>query len=95
MTIRSIGALLCGAALTIVSTGACAQGTIWNPAPQFDIGLERNARDPAKGLTAGRTTTVKSSKSNTSDRMGGGGGAKGARDRNNVGGNESGQQSRQ
>jgi hypothetical protein len=58
-----IGALLCGASLIVGFSAADAQ--TGNP-----VGVGGN--------NAAGVTTVKSSKSNTSDRMGGGGGGKGA-----------------
>jgi hypothetical protein len=88
MTYRVTGALLgalgflCASAdLAAAQQGRVAAGVV---APVWNN----------QAMTKAKSTTVKSSKSNTSDRMGGGGGAKGASTRNNVGGNESGQQSR-
>ena len=74
MTIRLFGALLCGAALlTIVPpSSVSAQGvTIEGPGVGVRVGRERGRTGSQDGTT--RATTVKSSKSNTSDRMGGGG----------------------
>ena len=85
MTIRLFGALLCGAALVLVtSTGSYAkstkkQGTAGPAKTTFSTVFQQveslygRAPQSGKGGTA-RATTVKSSKSNTSDRMGGGGG---------------------
>jgi hypothetical protein len=83
MTIRLFGALLCGAALVLVtSTGSYAkstkkQGTTGPAKTTFSTVFQQveslRAPQSGKGGTA-RATTVKSSKSNTSDRMGGGGG---------------------
>jgi hypothetical protein len=72
MTIRAISALLCGAAFVLVASAAV-------PAAFGDKlqGLSNSAHAATvkKGSKqTKRVTTVKSSKSNTSDRMGGGGG---------------------
>lgn len=75
MTIRLFGALLCGAALLTVvpPSSVSAQGvTIEGPGVGVRVGRERGRPGSQDGTT--RATTVKSSKSNTSDRMGGGGG---------------------
>ena len=67
---------LCAVGFLCASSGqTVAQGIVLNL--PWAKGDQIN-RDPGKGTNARRTgtTTVKSSKSNTSDRMGGGGGAK-------------------
>ena len=72
MTIRLFGALLCGAALLTVvpPSSVSAQGvTIEGPGVGVRVGRERGRLGSQDGTT--RATTVKSSKSNTSDRMGG------------------------
>ena len=72
MSIRKIGVLLAGA----IIFAAAATGADAYVLEQSQVAL---AKTKKKGQAA-RATTVKSSKSNTSDRMGGGGG-KGAASR--------------
>ncbi len=90
MTVRLFGALLCGAALLTVvpASSVSAQGVgIAVPGVGIQVGEPDRPRSKSGGSQGGtaRATTVKSSKSNTSDRMGGGGG-KGAANRMGGGG---------
>ena len=79
MTIRRFSALLCGAALVLVVQTDFAQAQKTPPKPDITSlnssrsNLYRTGAGAGKG-NAAKATTVKSSKSNTSDRMGGGGG---------------------
>ena len=82
MTIRATGALLCAVGFLCASADLVAaqqgRGATVIVAPVWNN----------QGMTKAKSTTVKSSKSNTSDRMGGGGGTKGAApiaDQANVG----------
>jgi hypothetical protein len=83
MKIRLFGALLCGAALMLATQTDLAQAEktrrIGGPTGDSagtgipDVVGSLKTKGPKK-----QATTVKSSKSNTSDRMGGGGGGKGS-----------------
>ena len=86
MTIRAFGALLGGAVLVLAMQTdlALAQTYVGGKAggytATFGDGFtstkrkDRPSSTGAGGIARARSTTVKSSKSNTSDRMGGGGG---------------------
>jgi hypothetical protein len=69
MTIRLVGALLCGAVCAASFAVSATPSYAGEPIPGVDIYLGKDGRS-----SKARATTVKSSKSNTSDRMGGGAG---------------------